>query len=199
MCVCVCVYIYIYIYINVCYKSKERIKIYFKIGRSTKRFVFLLNSFILFLHTGYIWECFQLVAFVGKHAWHKALLMGYSMRLELTLVCSLNVFQLVRLWVLYKGYSPFFLECVYFSLLYPSLIFDVFVCVCVLEWFWISLTETRRKQHKIHSRVPRKKLQQLTEYGRNPNKGESIQNTINKALCHIRSLTKVTSWKHTHI
>ena len=28
--------------------------------------------------------------------WHKALLMGYSMRLELTLVYSLNVFQLVH-------------------------------------------------------------------------------------------------------
>ena len=43
----------------------------------------------------YICVCFQLVVFVREHIWHKALLMGYSMRLELTLDCSLNVFQLV--------------------------------------------------------------------------------------------------------
>ena len=66
--------------------------------------------------------------------WYLALLMGCSMRLKLTLVRSLNVFQLVWLWVLYRSYSAFFLECVYFSLLYPSLIFDMFcrcVCLCV--------------------------------------------------------------------
>ena len=43
---------------------------------------------------------------------------------------------------LYRGHPLFFLECVYLSLLYPSLIFDMFllcVCVCVSEWFWISL------------------------------------------------------------
>ena len=50
----------------------------------------------------------------------------------------------------YRGLCPSFLECVYFGLLYPSLIFDMFivlcvcVCVCVcmlaLEWFWVSLT-----------------------------------------------------------
>ena len=74
------IYIYIYIYIE--------------IGRSRKRFVFF-NSFILFLHTCYICICFQLVAFVGEHIWPKALLMGYSMRLELTLVRCLNVLQLV--------------------------------------------------------------------------------------------------------
>ena len=47
---------------------------------STKRFVlFRIYLFILFLHT-----CFQLVAFVTEHIWQKALLMGYSMRLETT-------------------------------------------------------------------------------------------------------------------
>ena len=39
------------------------------------------------------------------------------------------------LWVLYRGHTLNFLECVYSSLLYPSLIFDLFlslcVCVCV--------------------------------------------------------------------
>ena len=34
------IYIYIYIYKDGCCKSKERIRIDFKIGRSTKRFVF---------------------------------------------------------------------------------------------------------------------------------------------------------------
>ena len=32
--------------------------------------------------------------------------------------------------VLYRGYSPFFFKCVYFSLLYPSSIFDMFIVVC---------------------------------------------------------------------
>ena len=58
-----------------------------------KRFFF--NLFILFLHTYYICVCFQLVAFVREHIWLMALLMGYSMRLKLTLVRSLNVFPLV--------------------------------------------------------------------------------------------------------
>ena len=42
---------------------------------------------------------------------------------------------------LYRGHLLFFFECVYLSLLYPSLMFDTFChSVCVLEWFWISLT-----------------------------------------------------------
>ena len=74
VCMHVCMHIYIYIYIYLfkdgCCRSKERIKIYLKIGRSTKRFVFL-NLFILFLHTCYVYVCFQLVAFVREHVWHK--------------------------------------------------------------------------------------------------------------------------------
>ena len=34
----------------------------------------------------------------------------------------------------------FFFLCVYHSLFYPSLIFDMFLSLCVLEWFRISLT-----------------------------------------------------------
>ena len=65
--------------------------------------------------------------------------MGHSVRLELTCVSTLIHFQLVI--GLYRGHPLFFLDCVYLSLLYPSLIFDVFlscvcVCVCVLEWFF---------------------------------------------------------------
>ena len=49
---------------------------------------------------------------------------------------------------LYKDLCSSFLECVYFGLLYQSLIFDMFIvmhmceCVCVLalELFWVSLT-----------------------------------------------------------
>ena len=87
-----------------------------------------MNLFILFLRTCYIFACFQLVAFVREHIWLKALLMGYSIRLELTLISSLNNLWLV--WrFLYRGHFPSFLECVYFGLLYASLIFDMFIVV----------------------------------------------------------------------
>ena len=58
---------------------------------STKRFVF----FRIYLFCSDIRVCFQLNAFVREHVMRKILLMGYSMRLELTCVCSLNGFQLV--------------------------------------------------------------------------------------------------------
>ena len=61
-----------------------------------KRFVFL-NLYILFLHTRYIYVCFQLVDFVRENMWHKAFLIGYSMRLELTLVSCINDLWLVKL------------------------------------------------------------------------------------------------------
>ena len=63
--------------------------------------------------------CFQVVDFVREHTWHKVLLMGDSVRFDLTLVSRVNS----------------------------------------------SLIEYR----------------------------------INKALCHIRSLTKATTWKHTYM
>ena len=83
------------------YNSKS----YFKTGRSTKRFIFfwiyLFCSYIrviyvYVLHTCYICVCFQLVAFIRERIWHNALLMGYSRRLELTLVCNLNIFPYNR-------------------------------------------------------------------------------------------------------
>ena len=83
ICICVsrfvCVHIYLWCYIY----------IYIKMSGSMKRFVFFrIYLFILFLHT-----CmFQLDAFIREYVWHEALLMGYSMRLELTRVHSLNVF-----------------------------------------------------------------------------------------------------------
>ena len=45
----------------------------------------------------YIYVCFQFVAFVKEHVWHKDFLMGYSMRLELTRVSSINDPWLVKL------------------------------------------------------------------------------------------------------
>ena len=92
----------------------------------------------IYLFYSYIHVYFQLVAFVRERICC-ALLIGYSMRLELTRVCSLNDYQLVMCW--YRSLPLFFLEWVYLSLLYPHLVFDVFcLCVCVLEWFWITLT-----------------------------------------------------------
>ena len=45
---------------------------------------------------------------------------------------------------LYRGRCPSFMACVYFGLLYLSLIFDKFIAVCVcvlaLEWLRVSLT-----------------------------------------------------------
>ena len=55
------------------------------------------------------------------------------MRLELPCIFSLNGFQLVI--GLYRGHPLFFLECIYFNLLYSSLIFDIWyiflLCECV--------------------------------------------------------------------
>ena len=75
-------------------------------SRPTKRFVFFLG--FIYLFRSYIRVYFQFVAFVKEHIWYKALLMGYSMRLELTLVCSLNGFQLVM--GLYGSHSTLFLR-----------------------------------------------------------------------------------------
>ena len=79
--------------------------------------------------------CFQLVAFVIEHIWHKALVFAVWM-----------VFS--WLWVYMDVTILNFLEYIYLSLLKPSFAFDigyvvcvcVCVCVCVLEWFRISLT-----------------------------------------------------------
>ena len=53
--------------------------------------------------------------------------MGYSMRLELAGVCSVNGFPLVPLvmFFLMNAGPSFFLECVSFSPLYSSFTFDV--------------------------------------------------------------------------
>ena len=65
------------------------------------------------------------------------------MRLELTLVSCINDVRLVRL--VYAGARfPSFPKCVYSCLLYLSLIFDMFivVCICVCIEFGVVLAFT---------------------------------------------------------
>ena len=90
-------YIYIYIYIYGCCRSKERIRIYFRISKSTKRFVFFEFIHFLKLFCSYIRVIYMYVSSMllsSENMWHKAFLMGYSMRLELTLVSGVNKFIL---------------------------------------------------------------------------------------------------------
>ena len=87
----------------------------------------------------YIRVCFYLVVFVREHTWHKALLMGYSMRLEFIRVCNLNDFLLVM--GLYRNHHLFFFRvCPALPLIDIWYVLSLCVCVWVLEWFWISLS-----------------------------------------------------------
>ena len=136
-----CIYIYIYIY---------TIYIYIYICMFVSICVIFFSSYYVWKHVRYpalinrqiyiyiyIYICFQFDAFVREHVRHRALLMGYSMWLELTRVCCLNCF-----------YKQFFYECwsflflrVCFSLPTLPIIYFWYLirCVCVLEWFGISL------------------------------------------------------------
>ena len=130
------IYIYIYIYMDQFIYICMYVYIYILKWVGPQRDLYFLGFiylFILFLRT-----CmFPVDAFIREHVWHKALLMGYSMRLELTCVCNLNGFQLVM--GFYEG-RCFFFECISLSLLYPSFTFDIWYIVCVWgEWFRISL------------------------------------------------------------
>ena len=122
-------YIYIYIYIFVKNLSLE-VQWEKEIFWSTKRFVFfkiyLFISFYLF-HS-YIRLCFQLIAFVREPIWHKALCMGYSMRLEFTRVWSLNGFQLVM--GLYSGHS---------FLLSLSLSLSIYIYIYIYIYIFIEM------------------------------------------------------------
>ncbi len=104
------IYIYIYIY-----------KILKSVG--PRRDLYLFCSYIYVM-------CFQLFTFIREYMWHKALLIGYSMRLELTLVSSLNDLQLVR-WVLCGLFPLFPRVCLLWSALPVFYISYVYSCVCV--------------------------------------------------------------------
>ena len=112
-----------------CCRSKERIRIYFKIGRSTKRFVFL--ELIYFVLTYVLYTCMfpagsfcqrtcvaqGLLIWVPTETWNQS-----CFQYEWPLVCLIGLF---------RGRCSSFLEYVYFGLLYPSLVFDIFIVVCV--------------------------------------------------------------------
>ena len=127
-------YIYIYIYT------------YFKIGRSTKRFVFF-NLYMLFLLTGYIYICVSHLLLSSENMCGTRPFYGV-LNETWTHSCFQYKWLLSVLTSVYRGRCSSFLEFVYFGLLYASLIFDmcIVVCVCVcacvyvLEWFWVSLT-----------------------------------------------------------
>ena len=121
MCMNVCMNIYEWIF------TYEYICIYLKICSFTKWYVFfkLINLFMVFLHT----SMFLAYHIRDRTYIAEGLVIGYSMRLELTRVCSLNDFQLVM--GSYRGLPLFFLECLYLRQLYPSLIFDMFLWLCV--------------------------------------------------------------------
>ena len=103
-------YIHIYIYVCVCVcvcvfknrKVKEEICIFW-----------------IYLFCSYVWYIcmFPACCFVREHVWHKVFLMGYSMRLELNLVSSINDPSLVKL--VYAGvvvplsWSVLTLVCIY--------------------------------------------------------------------------------------
>ena len=110
-------YIYIYIYIYILKWVGPQRDLYF-LG-----FIYLFFS--------YIRVYFHLHAFVKEHVWHKALLMEYSVRIELTRVCSLSCFQLVMGFFM-KDPSFFFLEFVSLNLFLPFICFWYWIrCVCV--------------------------------------------------------------------
>ena len=137
---------YIYIYKDGCCRSKERIRIYFKIRRSTKRFVFFEFIYLILTYVLYICmfpaRCFRQKTYVAQGLFNGVLNETWThSRFQYK-------WPLVGQAGLYWDRCSYFLECVYFGLLYPSLIFDIFIVVCVraracvlaLEWFWISLT-----------------------------------------------------------
>ena len=67
----------------------------------------------------FIYVCFQLVAFAREHTWHKAFSIRYSMKLELTLVFSVN--------------DPWLVKLVYLGVVVP-LSWSVFTFVCFIRF-----------------------------------------------------------------
>ena len=133
----------LYIYKDGWCRSKERIRIYFKI-RSTMRFVFFEFIYFVLTYVLYI-RMFQACCF--RQRTYVALgLLNEVLNETWTHCCFQYKWTLVGQTGLYRELCSSFLECVYFGLLYPSLIFYMFIVVCVyvcelvLEWFWVSQT-----------------------------------------------------------
>ena len=93
------------------FKLRSEIPIYILKWVGPWRDLYFLGFIYLFCF--YIHVCFQLDDFIREREWHKALVMEYSMRHELTCVCSFIVFNWLCffLWRLLL----FFLEYAYFT------------------------------------------------------------------------------------
>ena len=116
-CLCVCIYIYIYIFRDGSCRSKERIRISFKIGRFPKRF-FYSTSFCSCIRDIYIYiyiYIYPAFCLRQRTCLAQGFLMGYSMRLELTLVSSID--------------DPCLVKLVYIEIVIP-LSWSVFTLVC---------------------------------------------------------------------
>ena len=125
------IYIYIYIYKDGCWKSKERIRIYFEIKRSTKRFLFF--GFIYFVLAYVLYICMFPVCCLRQRKYVTQGLVSGVLIETWTHSCFQYKWPLVGQAGLYRGRYSSFRECVSFGLLYPSLIFtmSIVVCVCV--------------------------------------------------------------------
>ena len=123
------IYICTYIYEDGCCRSKERIRIYFKIRSSTKRFVFF--EFIYFVLTNVLYICMFPACCFHQRTYVAQGLVNGVLNETWTHSCFQYKWPLVGQAGLYRGRCSSFPECVYFGLLNPSLIFDMFIVVCV--------------------------------------------------------------------
>ena len=117
MCVCVCVCKTFSLFV-------KREKKYFKVSRSTKWFVFFKDLFIAFLHS----YMFPAYCFRQGTMWHKAMWMGYSMRLELISVWM--VLSFVCVYIEATPPFPFLRVCIFVCFTHNwSLIVDMFSAI----------------------------------------------------------------------
>ena len=102
---------------------------YFKIRRSTKRFVFFEFIYFVLTYVLYICMfpacCFRQRTYVARRPFNGVLNETW------THSCFQYKWPLFGQAGLYRGRCSSFLKCVYFGLLYLSLIFDVYICMCV--------------------------------------------------------------------
>ena len=121
-------YIYEIIYKNGCCRSKERIRIYFKIRRYTKRFVYF--KFIYFVLTYVLYICMFPACCFRQRTYGAQGLFNGALNETWTHSCFQYNWHLVWQTGLYRGRCFYFLECVYFC--FTRLWFwYVYSCVCV--------------------------------------------------------------------
>ena len=154
-------------------------------NRFTKWFVFLkIYSFPSHIHV-----YFQLVAFIREPIWHKALWMGYWRRLELTCAWSLNGFQLVmgtHTHTHTHTQLPRVKQQKHIKYQRP---------IRGEQTKVDTLRKNKRKEWPLYKPITNRKPFKLqTQVSSSLN-----EYPICKVLCHIGSLMKATSWKHTHM